>query len=171
MQDIQRTIENSIAVAFATCDRQGHVADTGTISPFFTSSSAMPQHVLSRWPWVPEDIVKSIANGNFDIDSLPKLHRSKDLRDVYLKRSMKGGGIYQPVDGSAIEIVTGTSKLQSSFRDSTTFFLAWQVYTSIRTEFKLEMGTRLAHWTERLLYFVHLNYLWSSILSYIIAYN
>jgi hypothetical protein len=170
MDDIQRTIENSIAAAFATRDGQGLVADTGTIPPFFTSPSAMPQNVLSRWPWVPEDIVKSIATGNFDIDNLPKLHRSEDLRNAYLKRSMKGGGIYQPLDGGAIEIVAGTSKLQSSFRDSTTFLLAWQVYTSIRTEFKPEMGTRLAHWTERLLYFVHLNYPWSSILSYIIAY-
>jgi len=32
------------------------------------------------------------------------------------------------------------------------------------------MGPRLAYWTERLQYFVQLNYPWSSILEYIIAY-
>jgi len=32
------------------------------------------------------------------------------------------------------------------------------------------MGTRLTHWTERLLYFVQLNYSWPAILEYIIAY-
>ena len=79
-------------------------------------------------------------------------------------------GIYQPLDGGPAEIIVGTSKLHSSFRDPTTFFLAWQIYVSIRSEFKLVMGSRLAYWTERLLYFVQLNYPWPAILEYIIAY-
>ena len=79
-------------------------------------------------------------------------------------------GIYQPLGGSPTEIVVGTSKLHSSFRDPTTFFLAWQIYVSIRAEFKPVMGTRLAYWTERLQYFVQLNYPWPAILEYIIAY-
>ncbi len=128
----------------------------------------MPQHVLSRWPWVSEDTIKTIALGNFDIDNLPKLHRSDELRNAYLKRSMKG--IYHPLDGGPTEIVVGTSKLHSSFRDPTTFFLAWQIYVSIRAEFKPVMGTRLAYWTERLQYFVQLNYPWPAILEYVIAY-
>src|SRR5437762_4296196 len=79
-------------------------------------------------------------------------------------------GIYRPLDGGPAEIVVGTSKLHSSFRDPTMFFLAWQIYVSIRAEFKPEMGTRLAYWTEGLHYFVQLNYPWPAILEYIIAY-
>jgi hypothetical protein len=97
--------------------------------------------------------------------SSKKLHRSDELRNSYLKRSMKG--IYQPLDGGPPEIVVGTSKLQSSFRDPTTFFLARLIYISIQSEFKPEMGTRLASWTERLHYFVKLNYPSPSILEYI----
>ena len=140
--------------------------------PFFATPLSAPplcaQHILSRWPWVTEDTVKNIALGKFEIDTLPKLHRSDELRNAYLKRSMKG--IYQPLDGGPPEIVVGTSKLHSAFRDPTTFFLAWLIYISIRSEFKPEMGTRLASWTEILHYFVKLNYPWPSILEYIIAY-
>ena len=89
---------------------------------------------------------RSTPSHHFDIENLPKLHRSDELRNGYLKRSMKG--IYQPLDGGPAEIVVGTSKLHFSFRDPTTFFLAWQIYVSIRAEFKPEMGTRLAYWTE-----------------------
>jgi hypothetical protein len=174
MEDVQRMIEKSITAAFAARDQAVATATaTGTIPasfPSLPSSSTLPQHVLSRWPWVSEDVVKNIAAGTFEIDNLPKLHRSDELRNAYLKRSMKGGGIYQPLDGKPPEFIAGTSKLQSSFRDSATFFLAWHIYTSIRAEFKPEMGTRLAFWTETLQYFVHLGYPWSSILSYIIAY-
>ena len=46
----------------------------------------------------------------------------------------------------------------------------WQIYVSIRAEFKPVMGTRLAYWSERLQYFVQLNYPWPAILEYIIAY-
>lgn len=183
MGDIQRMIQGSIGEAFALRDGNfatglptapvagGHPAGTGNVplpSPSLTSSFAMPQHVLSRWPWVSEDTIKSIATGNFEIDNLPKLHRSDDLRNAYLRRSMKG--IYQPLDGGPAEIVVGTSKLHSSFRDPSTFFLAWQIYVSIRSEFKPAMGCRLAYWTERLHYFVQLNYSWPAILEYIIAY-
>jgi len=149
----------------------GCPAGTGIVPPpssSLISPPAMPQHVLSRWHWVSEDTIKSISLANFDIENLPKLHRSDELRNGYLKRSMKG--IYQPLDGGPAEIVVGTSKLHSSFRDPTTFFLAWQIYVSIRAEFKPMMGTRLAYWTERLQYFVQLNYPWPAILEYIIAY-
>lgn len=188
MEDIQKMIQGSITEAFAVRDGKkrdenfatnssaatvagGNLASTGTIPlliPPLTSPLAVPQHVLSRWHWVSEDTIKSIGLGNFEIDNLPKLHRSDELRNAYLKRSMKG--IYQPLDGGPPEIVVGTSKLHSSFRDPTTFFLAWQIYVSIRSEFKQEMGSRLAYWTERLIYFVQLNYPWPAILEYIIAY-
>jgi hypothetical protein len=65
-----------------------------------------------------------------------------EFRNMYLKRSK---GIYQPLDDGSAEIVVGTFKLHSSFRDPTTFFLAWQIYISIRAEFKSEMGTCLAY--------------------------
>jgi hypothetical protein len=137
-------------------------------NPLSAASSPFAQHILSRWPWVPEDTVKNIALGKFEIDTLPKLHRSDELRNAYLKRSMKG--IYQPLNGGPPEIVVGTTKLHASIRDPTTFFLAWLIYMSICAEFKPEMGTRLAAWTETLHYFVKLNYPWPSILEYIIAY-
>ena len=188
MQDIQMMIQGSITEPFAVRDgkekegnfatsiptapvAEGHLAGRGTIPPpsfSLTSPLAMPQYVLSRWPWVLEDTIKTIALGNFDIDNLPKLHRSDELRNAYLKRSMKG--IYQPLDGGPREIVVGTSKLHSSFRDPTMFFLAWQIHVSIRAEFKPVMGTRLAYWMGRLQYFVQLNYPWPAILEYIIAY-
>jgi hypothetical protein len=148
----------------------GCSAGTGIVPPPSSSLTppAMPRHVLSRWHWVSEDTIKSISLGNFDIENLPKLHRPDALRNAYLKRSMKG--IYQPLDGGSAEIVVGTSKLHSSFTDSTMFFLAWQIYVSIRAEFKPEMGTRLAYWTEGLQYFIQLNYPWPAILEYIIDY-
>jgi hypothetical protein len=176
MQDIRMMVRGFVAEAFAAHDEQSKetaVSPDGPVigtdpSSTLTFSPTTPQHVLSRWPWVPEETVKNIALGQFEIDSLPKLHRSDELRNAYLKRSMKG--IYQPLDGSPAEIIVGTSKLQSSFKDPATFFLAWHVYVSIRTAFKPEMGPRLASWTERLQYFVQLSYPWSSILEYVIAF-
>lgn len=189
MEDIQKMIQGSITEALAARDGKekergnfatglptapvagGYLAAAGTVPPPFpslTSPPVLPQNVLSRWHWVSEDTIKSIELGRFDIENLPKLHRSDDLRNAYLKRSMKG--IYQPLDGGPAEIVVGTSKLHSSFRDPTTFFLAWQIYISIRAEFNPAMGTRLAYWTERLHYLIQLNYPWSAILEYIIAY-
>ena len=84
-----------------------------------TSPLTMSQYVLSHWHWVSENMIESLSLGNFDIENLPKLHRSDELRNAYLKRSMTG--IYQPLDGGPAEIVVGTSKLHSSFRDPTMF--------------------------------------------------
>jgi hypothetical protein len=143
----------------------------GTIappSPFVFPPAADPHHALKRWPWVPQDTLDLIDHGKFDIDSLPKLHRSDELRNAYLRRTLKG--IYQPLEGGPPEIIIGNTKLQSSFKDSTTFFLAWHIYVSIRSEFKPSVASGLANWTERVLYFVQLNYPWPSILEYVIAY-
>jgi len=127
-----------------------------------------PHNVLARWPWVDKDTVELIANGQFDIDGLPKLHRTDSLRNAYLKKSLKG--IYQPLEGGPSEIIVGTTKLQSAFKESTTFFLAWHIYMSIRTTYQPERGSGLVDWTSRLFYFLHLNYAWPAILEYIIAY-
>src|SRR5436309_3201425 len=105
MQGIQMMIQGSITEAFAVRDgkekegnfaasmptapvAEGHLTGRGIIPPpsfSLTSPLAMPQHVLSRWPWVSEDTIKTIALGNFDIDNLPKLHRSDELRNTLSK--------------------------------------------------------------------------------------
>jgi hypothetical protein len=148
MEDIQKTIQASIVEALTGLGTGDIAASRDGTDPLISSATLtsrldMPQHILSRWPWVPEDTIKSIAIGNFEINSLLKLHRSDDLRNAYLKHSMKG--IYQPLDGGPPEIIVGTSKLHASFSNPTTFFLAWHIYVSIRAEFKPEMGIRLAY--------------------------
>jgi hypothetical protein len=148
------------------------VLDTSTTPPSESvpslSKTPVARNILFRWPWVDKETVKLIANGEFDIDGLPRLHRMDELRNAYLKNSFKG--ILQPLEGGPSEILVGTTKLQASFKESTTFFLAWQVYVSIRTTYHPERAAGLAAWTERLYFFIHLNYPWYSILEYIIAY-
>jgi hypothetical protein len=175
MEDTKRIVRGSVAEALAAHGNRMEdvvVPLAGIVPPTssatLTSPFVMPQHILSRWPWVSEDTVKNIALGTFEIDNLPKLHRSDDLRNAYLKRSMRG--IYQPLDGGPPEIIVGTSKLHSSFTNPSTFFLAWHIYASIRSEFNRDMGTHLAYWTERIQYFVDLSYPWYAVLEYIIAY-
>ena len=105
MEDIQKMIQGSISDALAARDGNGrdgdfatnpsmptvagrHLAGAGTIPfplPPLTPPLALPQHVLSRWHWVSEDTIKSIATGHFEIDNLPKLHRSDELWNAYLK--------------------------------------------------------------------------------------
>src|SRR5436309_3201424 len=77
MQGIQMMIQGSITEAFAVRDgkekegnfaasmptapvAEGHLTGRGIIPPpsfSLTSPLAMPQHVLSRWPWVSEDTI------------------------------------------------------------------------------------------------------------------
>ena len=132
------------------------------------SSGALPQHILLRWPWVDTETITLIQLGKFDIEALPKLHQTDELRNAHVKRSVKG--ILQPLDGGPSEILIGTTKLQSSFKDPTTFFLAWQIYVSIRMTFHPNRASGLAFWTERLQFYIYLNYPWTGILEYIIAF-
>jgi hypothetical protein len=140
MEEIRKMVQGSVAEAMAVGQgsRMEDVISgtlTGIVPPTssatLTSPLVMPQRVVSRWPWVTEDTVKSIALATFEIDNLPKLHRSDDLRNAYLKRSVKG--ILQPLDGGPPEVIVGTSKLHASFARPSTFFLAWHIYTSIRS--------------------------------------
>jgi hypothetical protein len=145
----------------------------GSFPPLFPGHSqspptAAPRNILSRWSWVDQDTITLIASGNFDIDGLPKLHRTQELRNAYLKNSLKG--IYQPISGGPSEIIVGTTKLQLSFAEPNTFFLAWHIYVSIRSTYQPERGPGLMDWTERLFYLLRLNYPWFTILNYIIAY-
>jgi hypothetical protein len=131
-------------------------------------STGLPHHILLRWPWVDTETVNLIQLGKFDIDALPKLHQSDQMRNAYVKKSVQG--ILHPLSGGPAEVLIGNTKLQASFKDSTSFFLAWQIYVSIRTTFHPDRAAGLAFWTERLHFFISLNYPWTGILEYIIAF-
>src|SRR5271170_2627700 len=128
----QKEIERAKDFATTTAPVSGLPAIVGIDPPSLPilPPIAAPLHILSRWSWVSQDTIDSIGNGTFDIDGLPKLHRTDELRNAYLKRSKQG--FYHPLDGGPAEVVVGTTKLQSSFKDPTTFFLAWNIYMSIR---------------------------------------
>ncbi|TMC19541.1 MAG: hypothetical protein E6J34_15120 [Chloroflexi bacterium] len=168
-------------------DKMGKVATAATVRvlgeeklgekgtsplPFITPSPIAnpepPPNILSHWAWVETETVELIVNGKFDINTLSKLHRKDELRNAYIRKVVKG--IYQPLTGGPSEIMIGTTKMQASFKDSTTFFSAWQVYISIRTSYQPKRGPGLADWTERLFYLISLDYPWPAILEYIIAY-
>ena len=186
MDSIEKRIRETVTDMFASRDEEqkknfattaavrvpGRYRVEGTTSPtppvFALPVTAASRNILSRWPWVEKDTVDLIARGEFDIDGLPKLHRTDELRNAYLKKSLKG--VYQPLEGGPAEVIIGTTKLQSSFKESTSFFLAWHTYMSIRTAFEPSRASGLIIWTERLFYFIHLNYPWHSILEYVIAY-
>jgi hypothetical protein len=85
-------------------------------------------------------------------------------------RSKSVKGILHPLDGSPAEVLIGTTKLQASFKESNSFFLAWQIYVSIRSTFHPDRAAGLAFWTERLHFYISLNYPWTGILEYIIAF-
>ena len=151
MGGIEKVVRNTMSNVFASRDgKEGKFAtsaanhiprrhsEEGTDSPLLpvlvSPAAAAPRNILSRWPWVEKDTIELIANGGFQIDGLPKLHRTDELRNAYLKKSLKG--VYQPLDGGPAEVIMGTTKLQSSFKEPTTFFLAWHIYISIRATFE-----------------------------------
>jgi hypothetical protein len=74
-----------------------------------------PRDVLSRWPWVDRSLIEDIANGSFNIYSLPQLHRDEYLRNRHIAKSVDG--ILQPLSGSRPQLVQAKSKLQSSLRN------------------------------------------------------
>lgn len=190
MGDMERMVRETMSEVFANRERDKNLAPPAPAiaefnpggmpvipdvegiapspSPFVFPPAADPHHARQRWPWVQQETIDLIAHGRFDIESLPKLHRKDDVRNSYLKRTIKG--IYQPLEGGPPEIIIGNTKLQSNFSDSTTFFLAWHIYVSIRSEYKPSLAPGLAFWTERVLHYVQRNYPWPSILEYIIDY-
>jgi len=113
---------------------------------------ASPHRILPRCSWVSQDTIDSIGNGMLEIDGLPKLHRTDELRHTYLQRSLKG--VYQSLDGGPMEIIIGSTKLQSSFKDPTTFFLTWNIYRSIRTSFESLRGSGLTNWMREVMLFI-----------------
>ena len=128
-----------------------------------------PQHdILAQWTWVDHTLVESIANGEFDIYNLPKLHRQEHLRNRYVAKSVEG--IIHPLSGGRPHIVQAKTRLQSSFKDLGTFLSAWMIYVSIRSSYSPERGPGLSIWTERVVSFASLDYEFTSIVDYVVAY-
>lgn len=95
--------------------------------------------------------IELIANSEFDINNLPKLFREEEPRNRHTKKVTEG--VHFPTDGSKPELITGGTKMQSAFKDMSTFLSAWMFYISIRVSYAPERGFGLAHWTERLVYY------------------
>ena len=127
------------------------------------------QHdVLSRWHWVSRSIVEDIANGQFDIYDLPKLHRDEALRNRYIAKSVEG--ITLPFSGGRPQIVQVKTKMQASFKDLQTFLAAWMVYTGIRLCYAPERGPGFQVFAEHLASFCLLSYDFSTTLDYAVAF-
>ena len=160
-------IGTTLTVPVISVPTTGVTPNSGMSSiPYIAPSSL---NVLSRWPWVDQTIVESIGNGQFDINHLPKLHREEDARNRHLKATAEG--IFNPFDKTKpSEVLVGQTKMHQAFRDPTTFFSAWQVYTSIRISYHPERGPGLAMFSERIYFHIQLNYPWYKILNYILAF-
>ena len=128
----------------------------------------MQQDVLSRWPWVKRSIVEDIANGQFDIYDLPKLHRDETLRNRHIVKSVEG--ITLPFSGGRPQIIQARTKIQASFKDLQTFLAAWMVYTGIRLCYAPERGPGFQMFAEHLASFCLMSYDFSTTLDYAIAF-
>jgi hypothetical protein len=146
---------------------------SGSYQPGMTQSPVMQplqlsQDVLSRWHWVSQSTVESIANGSFDIYELPKLHRDQTLRDRYIQKNIEG--IIQPLNGGKPQLLHARTKLQNTFNELETLLPAWLIYASIRVAFVPGRGPGLLVWTERLVGYNRLKYNFADILDYFVAY-
>ena len=128
----------------------------------------MQHDVLSRWPWVKRSIVEDIANGQFDIYDLPKLHRDETLRNRHIAKSVEG--ITLPFSGGRPQIIQARTKIQASFKDLQTVLAAWMVYTGIRLCYAPERGPGFQMFAEHLASFCLMSYDFSTALDYAIAF-
>jgi hypothetical protein len=124
--------------------------------------------VLSRYPWVDKATFEAIANGDFDIYNLPKLHREDEPRHRNSKKTLEG--VHFSLDGTNPEFIVGRTKMHNAFKDLATFLSAWWIYVSIRTSYAPERGPGLAYWSERLVFHTQKGFPWSVCLNYAIAY-
>jgi hypothetical protein len=127
-----------------------------------------PHDVLSRYSWVNKSVVQSIADGEFNIHDLPKLHQEEEPRERHGQKVTDG--VHFPADGGKPELVTARTKMHTAFKDLTTFLSAWLVYISIRTSYAPDRAPGLAFWTERLVFYTQQGFPWSVTLNYAIAY-
>lgn len=107
--------------------------------------------------------IRLISNLNFDIYSLPKLHREEDVHNRHNKATMEG--ILHPTDGSRPKVITSRTKMHTAFKVPTTFFHAWLMYLPIRTSFTPEYTHGFAFWTAQLLQIVATLYPWHAVLN------
>jgi hypothetical protein len=147
----------------AHTDVQMPVIPTDTSSP---STAAV--NVRARWSWINTSTADSIVNGSFEINNLTKLHREESLRNCHNPKTFENWVI--PLDGSKPEYISGRTKMQSAFRDLSTFLSAWLIYIYIRASYQPERGPGLSAWTERLIFLSRCEYPWSTVLQYAIAY-
>jgi hypothetical protein len=65
-------------------------------------------------------MIESIANGEFDINNLIKLHREEEFRNRHVK--IVTDDVFQLLNKSKFsEVITSLSKLHKVFRDLLTF--------------------------------------------------
>jgi hypothetical protein len=140
----------------------------GTAQTSFPQPLQLSQDVLSRWHWVAQATVESIANGSFDIYELPKLHWDQTLRDRYIQKNIEG--IIQPLNGGKPQLLHARTKLQNTFSELDALLPAWLIYASIRVAFIPQRGPGLFVWTERLVGYNRLKYNFPDILDYFVAY-
>ena len=112
-------------------------------------------------------MVESIANGMFDIYSLPKLHREEHLRFRHTTKSTEG--LFMAINGTQFEHVIGRTRMESAFPQITSFLTAWQVYTAVRISFNNERAASINYWTERIIVRAN-NHPWLSVLNYAVAF-
>jgi len=134
-----------------------------------TVVQSAPLNYLARWPWVDAALINSIALGEFDIYSLPKLHPDEDYRNRQIAKVAEG--IRVPLNGGQPEVMIGRTKMHIAFKEPYTFFSAWQIYISIRSTYDSTRAPGLAFWTEKLFFWLGLTYPWPYILNYIIMYH
>jgi hypothetical protein len=143
---------------------------TSSSTPLVAHGNNPPAaNLRSRWSWVDSTLIQSIANGDFDIHSLPKLHSEESLRKKFTTSAIEG--FFIPANNTkAPELRDGTPKLYASFNDINTFLSAWYVYIMIRGAYHPERFGCLIHWTEQINQFHRTGYPWDTILSYITRY-
>jgi len=73
------------------------------------------------------------------------------------------------LDGGKVELITTGTKLHAAFPNLPRFLSAWQIYVSVRTQYRPEYSPGLAFWTERLIYRASVHP-WDAVLDYAIAY-
>jgi hypothetical protein len=173
-RELRRTIQDTFAQfmdRFDSFERQHPTPVTptnpGTNQGNPPNPFGAPVDVLSRWPWVDQKLVEDVANGQFDIHNLPKLHREEEPRTTNSKKTTEG--IHIPADGGIPQIMTGRTKMSTAFPNVSIFMSAWMIYVSIRSSFANDRGPGLTHWTERLVQY-SLKFEWSSCVNYAIEY-
>ena len=140
-----------------------------TQGSFYNGNSPYSQlDICAMWPHVDKSLVQAVAEGSFDIYSLPKLHPDDNIRTRNATKTVDG--VHLPFVGGAAEVVLKDTKLHSSLRDIGTFYGAWFVYYSIRCHFQPQYYQPMVVWISGIQDFASNSYPWASILKYIVKY-